>query len=83
MIDEEELDKCQARDRAVDRAAIAMKEARASKGSVTEYAQRDDTETCPKCQRIRNDFDCAEDNCPMAAPVAGDVMTDPFQHQRS
>lgn len=26
--------------------------------------------TCPKCQRTRNDWDCAEDNCPMAAPVA-------------
>lgn len=28
-----------------------------------------DTEsaTCPKCKRTRNDFDCAEDECPMAA----------------
>lgn len=28
------------------------------------------TATCPKCQRTRNDWDCAEDNCPMATPIA-------------
>lgn len=25
--------------------------------------------TCPKCRRTRNDWDCAEDVCPMAAIV--------------
>lgn len=25
------------------------------------------TTQCPKCLRIRNDWDCAEDGCPMAA----------------
>lgn len=26
---------------------------------------------CPKCGRVRNDWDCAEDNCPMAAERSG------------
>ncbi len=24
-------------------------------------------DTCPKCKRTRDDWDCAEDDCPMAA----------------
>lgn len=32
--------------------------------------------TCPKCKRTRGDWDCAEDECPMAASTSAVVAKD-------